>query len=109
MDGPMRVPYCFFLVVLVIGLLVWYLYRSFAGVALALGVLSHDLLDAMWLEPANWYYPFLWPFQGKHVENFFLSGLGQELTNPAEWLFAFVIILILVCVQKAGDPLHHQA
>lgn len=95
----------FFLVVLVIGLLVWYRYRSFAGIALALGVLSHDLLDAMWAEPANWYYPFLGPFQGKHVENFFLSGLVQELTNPSEWLFGFAVLLILVCVLKArGSP-----
>jgi hypothetical protein len=100
----------FFLVVLVIGLLVWYRYGSFAGVALALGVLSHDLLDAMWAEPANWYYPFLGPFQGRHVENFFLSGLTQELTNPSEWLFAFAVLLILVCVLKArGSPfiIHH--
>jgi hypothetical protein len=93
----------FFLVVLVIGLLVWYRYRSFVGVALALGVLSHDLLDAMWAEPANWYYPFLGPFQGRHVENFFLSGLTQELTNPSEWLFALAVLLILVCVLKAWE------
>jgi membrane-bound metal-dependent hydrolase YbcI (DUF457 family) len=95
----------FSLIVLFTGLIIWRRYGSLAGVALALGLLSHALLDAMWLEPANWYYPFLGPFQGKHVENFFLSGLVEELTNPSEWLFAAAVLLILVCILKArGFP-----
>jgi hypothetical protein len=92
----------FFLVLFGIGLLVRYRYHSFAGIALALGVLSHQLLDLMWLEPANWYYPLLGPFQPEYSGDFFIDGVLREVTNPSEWLFAAVVLVILIGVLASG-------
>lgn len=92
----------FSLLVLAAGILVWHYYRSLAGVALALGVLSHQLLDMMWLLPANWFYPLLGPFQPEYVPDFFADGLLRELSNPSEWLFAAAVLVLLLFFFSAG-------
>ena len=86
----------FLLAFFIIGFLVWWKYHSFIGFALALGVLSHQVLDLMWLEYWNWLWPFFGRFQGGVIENFFLDGLLRELANPSEWLAALVILGILL-------------
>jgi membrane-bound metal-dependent hydrolase YbcI (DUF457 family) len=86
----------FFLLVLLAGLLAWHRWHSVAGIALALGVLSHEFLDVMWMEPANWYYPFLGPFQSEHITDFFAGGLLRELSNPSEWMFAAAVLLLIL-------------
>ncbi|MFA5294511.1 MAG: metal-dependent hydrolase [Methanoregulaceae archaeon] len=78
------------------GVLAWWYYRSFIGIALALGLFSHQLLDLMWEEYWNWLWPFFGPFHGDTCVNFFASGFWQELTNPSEWLFAAAILLVLI-------------
>ena len=40
----------FLLAFIIAGVLIWWKYRSFIGIALALGVLSHQVLDRMWAE-----------------------------------------------------------
>lgn len=90
----------FFLVVLVIGITIWWYFRSFSGIALALGILSHQILDMMWKFPVNWYYPFLGPYLPVHYPNSFPVNfrmrLMVELTNPSEWVLGLVVILILI-------------
>jgi hypothetical protein len=66
--------------------------------ALALGVLSHQLLDLMWEEYWNWLWPFFGPFHGKMYENFFGCGFWREISNPSEWVFAAAILLVLVLI-----------
>jgi membrane-bound metal-dependent hydrolase YbcI (DUF457 family) len=97
----------FFFIVLVIGIIIWRYFHSFAGIALALGILSHQLLDAMWEIPVKWYYPFLGPYTEVKYTNSFSKGLMTELTSPSEWLIAGVIILILIQVLRwRGSPKH---
>jgi membrane-bound metal-dependent hydrolase YbcI (DUF457 family) len=97
----------FFFIVLVIGIIIWRYFHSFAGIALALGILSHQLLDAMWEMPVKWYYPFLGPYKEVNYSNSFSKGLMTELTSPSEWLIAGVIILILIQVLRwRGSPTH---
>jgi membrane-bound metal-dependent hydrolase YbcI (DUF457 family) len=90
-----------FLLFFIAGILVWRYGRSFFGIALALGVLSHQLLDLMWEEYWNWFWPFFGPFHGDFSANFFGSGFWQELTNPSEWLFAVAILLVLVATVRS--------
>ena len=62
---------------------------------LALGMLSHQLLDAMWLDPVSWFFPILGPYVPDHYPDYFLQGLWAEITSPTEWLFLFVSASLL--------------
>lgn len=81
----------FFLVLLLAGIIVWRMCSPRAchlvG-ATAAGVLSHQLLDAMWLEPSTWYWPLLGPFPPPETDIPLLSYLLGNILQPAEWLFA---------------------
>jgi hypothetical protein len=98
----------FFFVVLVIGIAIWWYFHSFSGIALGLGILSHQLLDMMWKKPVNWYYPLLGPYTPVHYTSSFIKGLMSELTNPSEWLFGLVVILILFQVLLNRGFLRHK-
>lgn len=56
--------------------------------ALGCGVLSHQILDAMWLEPSAWFWPVFGPFPPPDLDIPFLSYFLADLLQPAEWLFA---------------------
>jgi membrane-bound metal-dependent hydrolase YbcI (DUF457 family) len=86
----------FLLAFFIIGYLIWWKYRSFIGFAFALGMLSHQVLDLMWLEWWNWLWPFFGPFRGEGIENFFLYEFIREVTNFSEWLAAVAILVILL-------------
>jgi membrane-bound metal-dependent hydrolase YbcI (DUF457 family) len=62
-------------------------------VAAAAGIFSHQLLDAMWHEPATWLYPFLGPFPRSFNSGFFGSYFWIEITNPSEWIFLISLII----------------
>lgn len=69
------------------------LYRSRYGIlfaGIATGILSHQLLDAMWLDPVSWFFPFMGPYIPDHYTNYFASGFWAELTSPTEWIFLFL-------------------
>jgi len=64
-----------------------------AGVACAL--LLHQLLDEMWMEPANWFYPLLGPFTGQMIPEYIGVYFWLEITNPFEWVFMIGSVVIL--------------
>jgi len=64
--------------------------------ALAVGVITHQVLDEMWKIPVNWFYPFLGPFPVYQMENYFGWGLMRELTTPSEYLFGLGILFLLI-------------
>ena len=66
----------------------------FAG--LALGMISHQLLDAMWLDPVAWFFPLMGPYVPAHYPDFFVHGLWAELTSPTEWIFLFVSASLII-------------
>lgn len=84
--------------VLFIGILVYLRYPRSGILILALvaGIFTHQVLDAMWLTPANWYWPALGPFTGKSGPDFFRDYLARALKNPTEWLSGIVILAFLV-------------
>lgn len=104
----------FFLIVFVIGVLIWVYFHSFAGIAIALGVLSHQLLDTMWRHPINWYYPLFGPFSPDQLttqenpSNYFFNSIIRELTNPSEWLMAVAIVLILIQILRSLGLLRYE-
>jgi len=61
--------------------------------ALGCGVLSHQTLDAMWFEPAAWFWPVPGPFPPPDQDIPILSYFLANLLQPAEWLFAAAFLL----------------
>lgn len=83
--------------ILIIGVIALLLFRNpLETGALMSGVILHQLLDAMWLIPINWLYPFLGPFPIFMKENYFGWGLMRELTTPSEWFFGLSLIFMLL-------------
>jgi membrane-bound metal-dependent hydrolase YbcI (DUF457 family) len=60
------------------------------------GILSHQLLDAMWLEPINWFWPVYGPFTGNSQPDFFIDAFWREITNPTEWLAGIFILAFML-------------
>jgi len=98
--GNGRIYFHTLLLVLVLfacGALWWKYRRSPVVLALALGILSHQILDAMWEEPKDWLYPFLGPFQSSSPSaDFFWREFLGEITSPAEWLVGVVLVLMVL-------------
>ncbi|QSZ67620.1 metal-dependent hydrolase [Methanofollis aquaemaris] len=79
-------------VVAFVGALLFWRYRNGIVLALAVGIGSHQVLDTMWSEPVNWFYPFLGPFSGGADTTTFQDLVMAELSEPSEWIFLLVII-----------------
>ncbi|KAF5058668.1 LexA-binding, inner membrane-associated putative hydrolase [anaerobic digester metagenome] len=90
----------FFFAVFVIGMLLFRQRHPFLGPVLALGVLSHQLLDAMWRDPAAWFYPLLGPFTSGEYPDYFLHGIIAELSSPAEWLFGVTLLALTLVIYR---------
>lgn len=76
------------------GVFLYYRYRSAIVLCLGIGVLSHQVLDSMWLEYWNWLWPFYGPFRGSSSAEYLFYNILAELTNPTEWLFGLIVLLI---------------
>lgn len=76
-----------FSIVLVIGLALWRYRRTPSYLALAIGILSHQILDSMWNEPSSWFYPFLGTpvMWGAYPPGYYMVFVRANLLNPTEW------------------------
>jgi inner membrane protein len=77
------------LVLCVLGLLVLQYWKTPVIIGIAIGVMSHQVLDSMWLEPANWLYPAYGAFPPAALPTDVITLLGEEIKNPLE-IFLFV-------------------
>ncbi len=80
-------------IVLVAGIVLWMFRKNPLGVAAAVGMFSHQLLDFMWLNPVTWYYPFLGPFVKRTATGRIWTLLLRELSNPWEWAMFGAVVL----------------
>ena len=69
---------------------------SWIILVLALGVLSHLLLDSMWELPVTLFYPLLGDFGIHHFPNYVEDSLVQEIENAYEWIFGAFSLAILL-------------
>jgi membrane-bound metal-dependent hydrolase YbcI (DUF457 family) len=84
-------------VLLILCLLLFVRSRSvLLGVGVACAILLHQVLDEMWMQTANWFYPLLGPFQGQMIPDYMGVYFWLEITNPSEWLFLVASVVILV-------------
>ena len=86
------------IVILEIGVILWKRRGSPLFLALGVGILSHQLLDQMWNELPNWFWPLLGPLKvtGGSTAGYFLLLVQQDISNPSEWVLADVFAIVLI-------------
>ena len=87
----------FFSLVLIAGLLLWQYRHTLLGLACACGILSHQVLDAMWSVPATWFFPLCGPFPTFIIPDYIGHYFWLEISALSEWIFAFSCLVILIC------------
>lgn len=76
----------------VAGLLLYHHRRRIGLLAVAAGMVSHQILDGMWWHPIEWFWPFLGPLPQHHYsEHFLWDAIRQGLSQPSEWVFLILI------------------
>ncbi|MDD1682793.1 MAG: metal-dependent hydrolase [Methanoregula sp.] len=79
------------LALLVAGVATWKWLKSPIVMGIAVGVISHQVLDLMWRMPKIWLYPLYGPFQGNQTAEFLFSITLRDLKNPSEILLALLL------------------
>ena len=98
-----------FILILIAGLLLWKYCSNPGGLALAAGVLLHQVLDLMWLDPNVWYYPLAGPLKTRSVEDYAFVLMKIDLSVWSEWVLvaligAGIIAYLLLYRKKAPVP-----
>lgn len=75
------------------------LWRSGRGrtwlLPISAGILLHQVLDTMWMEPATWFYPSLGPFRPYLYADYFNRFFWLEISSASEWLFLAASLMLL--------------
>jgi hypothetical protein len=71
------------------------------GLGVACALLLHQVLDEMWLMPANWFYPLLGPFQGQMIPEYIGTYFWVEVSSPSEWMFMIGTVVILLASYRS--------
>jgi hypothetical protein len=74
------------------------------GLGVACAILLHQVLDEMWLMPANWFYPLLGPFQGQMIPEYIGTYFWVEVSSPSEWMFMIGAVVILAESYRSLTP-----
>jgi membrane-bound metal-dependent hydrolase YbcI (DUF457 family) len=75
------------------------------GLGVAGALLLHQVLDEMWLMPANWFFPLLGPFQGQMIPEYIGTYFWVEVSSPSEWIFMIGTVTILAESYRDMIPL----
>ncbi|TAJ45303.1 metal-dependent hydrolase [Methanofollis fontis] len=95
----------FLVIVLAIGALIFWRSRNVLVLAAGAGIASHQVLDAMWREPTNWYYPFLGPFSGSGDTTSFMDLVISEISAPSEWLLLVATAIFCLFLFYRGESI----
>jgi len=105
--------FLFLILILIAGLLLWK-YRSHpAGLALAAGIFTHQILDLMWLDPVTWYYPLSGPLKTRSVEDYAFILLKTDLASWSERIFVTligvgVVVFLFVHQKKTAGAVYRN-
>lgn len=77
----------FLALLLIVGVVLRRRRGSFVLLAVAAGVASHQVLDAMWAMPVTWYFPLLGPYEPGEFTGYFGNAILGEVSSLSEWLF----------------------
>jgi hypothetical protein len=88
------------LMFIVVGLIIWYFYRSFSFLVVGFGMFLHQIADMMWMSPVSWYYPFLGPFPSDMIPGYFQRAILIELRSVTEWIFFAAIVIVTIVLYR---------
>ncbi|MDO9326117.1 MAG: metal-dependent hydrolase [Methanoregula sp.] len=86
------------IIIMALGIAIWKIKNDPGVMAFGVGILSHQVLDLMWREPLNWYFPLLGQFKGKITQEYFFTLLFRDLNQPFEQILILMLCAILVAV-----------
>jgi len=89
--------------VAIAGMLVFKRRGSWAIIALAMGILLHQLADTMYLDPTGWFWPLFGSFRPESFSDYFGDSLIKELGSAYEWVFGLSSLTILLGYLTKGD------
>lgn len=81
--------------VTVAGLILLRSKRSYLLLALALGILLHQLADTMFLDDVGWFWPFFGPYVPEHFPDYFSRSIIIEISSLYEWVFGTFSLIII--------------
>jgi hypothetical protein len=91
------------LVLLIPGLVIWQWKKNPVVPGIAVGVISHQVLDLMWRTPKTWFYPLYGGFsRPTHVSDI-ITLLESEIKNPLE-----IFLFICLCAGIGAFIFHHR-
>ena len=85
-----------FFVLVITGLLIWKRWERPEVLAIAIGILSHQILDMMWETPKNWFFPLLGSVSYKSESDYAFVLLENDASAKSEWIFAAAIVVLIV-------------
>ncbi|NLB00314.1 MAG: metal-dependent hydrolase [Methanomicrobiales archaeon] len=94
----------FIALIAVAGVYLYWRRESFALLAVAAGVLSHQVLDAMWAIPVSWYFPFLGPYEPHEFTDYFGGAILAEISSLSEWIFLIASVGIILAAFRDYSP-----
>jgi hypothetical protein len=89
-------------VICLAGVLLWKRRGSYLLLALAAGVLLHQLADTMYLDQIAWLWPLFGPFQPESFPDYFGQSIIIELTSAYEWVFGLASMAIILQQLRSG-------
>jgi membrane-bound metal-dependent hydrolase YbcI (DUF457 family) len=92
----------FFFLLLIMGIVVWKYWAHPAVLAVALGILSHQVLDLMWQDPTDWFFPFLGPFHFSRGDDYAFALFQYDVSSLSEWILIAVIVTAVVLWLAVG-------
>lgn len=88
------------MIFVIIGLYYWRKKSSYSVLAISAGISSHIVLDEVWKSPVTLFWPLNGPFEMSDFESYFTTFAVKEISSVSEWVFAIMIICILIVVYK---------
>ena len=88
------------IVFIIIGLYYWKKRSSYSVLAVSTGIASHTILDEVWESPVTLFWPLNGPFETSNFESYFTTFAVKEIFSVSEWIFAILIICILIVFYK---------
>ncbi|NLA38783.1 MAG: metal-dependent hydrolase [Methanomicrobiales archaeon] len=80
---------------------------SFLLLAIAAGVASHQILDAMWATPVAWYFPLLGPYEPGDFTGYFGNAILAEVSSLSEWIFLLASTAVALAASQNHSRLGH--
>jgi membrane-bound metal-dependent hydrolase YbcI (DUF457 family) len=86
----------FFIAVLIVGIAYQKKKGTWIMMGLAVGILSHFVLDSMWEMPVTLFYPLLGDFGVHHFPNYIGESFWKEIESAYEWMFGASVLSTLL-------------